>query len=54
MNASTTPLPATSKADLTRRKLLDAGIELFSSNGYDATSTRNVETHAAVQRNLIN
>ena len=45
---------ATTKSEQTRQKLLGAGIELFSMNGYDATSTRNVEAHANVQRNLIN
>jgi AcrR family transcriptional regulator len=38
----------------TQDKLLDAGIALFSSLGFEATSTRQVETHAGVQRNLIN
>jgi AcrR family transcriptional regulator len=38
----------------TQQKLLDAGIALFASLGYDATSTRQVEMHAGVQRNLIN
>lgn len=45
--------PGVSKAELTQQKLLAAGIELFSTNGFEATSTRNVEAHAGVQRNLI-
>lgn len=43
----------TRKAIQTQRKLIAAGIELFSSQGYDATSTREVESRAGVQRNLI-
>jgi len=38
----------------TQQKLLDAGIALFASFGYDATSTRQIEMHAGLQRNLIN
>lgn len=49
-----TPESGSAKAEHTRHKLLQAGIELFSTDGYDATSTRRVEAHAAVQRNLIN
>ena len=40
-------------AEATRQKLLAAGIALFSSRGYEATSTRQVEAAAGVQRNLI-
>ena len=47
------PLVTTSKSEQTRQKLLAAGIALFSTDGYDATSTRKVETSAGVQRNLI-
>ncbi len=44
---------ATGKSEVTRQKLLEAGIRLFAENGYDATSTRTVQTAAGVQRNLI-
>ncbi len=43
----------TTKTDQTREKLLEAGIYLFSQQGYDATSTRQIETRAQVQRNLM-
>ncbi len=42
------------RSDLTRQKLIEAGIELFSSIGYEGTSTRQAEAVAGVQRNLIN
>ncbi|MEM6683433.1 MAG: TetR/AcrR family transcriptional regulator [Pseudomonadota bacterium] len=41
------------KAEKTRDALLGAGIQLFSEQGYDATSTRQVEALAGVQRNLM-
>jgi AcrR family transcriptional regulator len=41
------------RAGETRRKLLDAGTFLFAQHGYEATSTRQIETHAGVQRNLM-
>lgn len=41
------------KSKQTQQKLLDAGGHLFSTYGYNATTTRNVEIHAEVQRNLI-
>ena len=41
------------KSQRTRQKLVEAGIELFSTHGYNATTTRNLEMHAGVQRNLI-
>ncbi|MEM8768477.1 MAG: TetR family transcriptional regulator [Pseudomonadota bacterium] len=41
------------KSEATRQKLIEAGIRLFSANGYEATSTRQVQTAAGVQRNLI-
>jgi AcrR family transcriptional regulator len=41
------------KSEITREKLIEAGIRLFSENGYEATSTRQVQTAAGVQRNLI-
>ena len=44
---------AASKTEQTREKLLEAGIDLFSQHGYDATSTRQIETRAGVQRNLM-
>ena len=41
------------KSRRTQQKLVEAGIDLFSTYGYDATTTRNVELRANVQRNLI-
>jgi AcrR family transcriptional regulator len=41
------------KAEKTREDLLIAGIQLFSEQGYEATSTRQVEALAGVQRNLM-
>lgn len=41
------------KTQATRTALLESGIQLFASQGYQATSTRQVETEASVQRNLI-
>ncbi len=41
------------KSEQTQQKLLEAGIRMFSENGYAATSTRQVQTAAGVQRNLI-
>ena len=41
------------KSRRTQQKLVEAGIDLFSTCGYNATTTRNVELHANVQRNLI-
>ncbi|MEL6985552.1 MAG: TetR family transcriptional regulator, partial [Actinomycetota bacterium] len=43
----------TAKAAETQARLISAGIELFSVRGFDATSTRQVEAAAGVQRNLI-
>ncbi len=41
------------KSRRTQQKLVEAGIDLFSTYGYNATTTRSVELHAKVQRNLI-
>jgi AcrR family transcriptional regulator len=41
------------KAEKTREDLLIAGIQLFSEQGYEATSTRQVEALAGAQRNLM-
>lgn len=41
------------RAEQTRQKLLDAGVFLFAQDGYNATSTRQIETQAGVQRNLM-
>ena len=43
----------TSKSAATRQKLVEAGIRLFSEQGFEATSTRQVQEAADVQRNLI-
>ncbi len=56
MNASAAVAPdrqTRGKSEKTRDLLLDAGIALFSEQGYAATSTRQVETHAGVRRNLM-
>ena len=47
------PSATSAKALQTRTRLIAAGIALFSSGGYDATGTRQIETHAGVKRNLI-
>ena len=41
------------KAARTRKKLLDAGVEMFAKYGYFGASTRQIEAAAKVQRNLI-
>ncbi|MCG8440626.1 MAG: TetR/AcrR family transcriptional regulator [Caulobacterales bacterium] len=41
------------KTEKTRQALLEAGVGLFSEQGYEATSTRQVEARAGVQRNLM-
>ena len=43
----------TEKSRITQQKLLESGIELFARHGYDAASTRMIETAAGVKRNLI-
>ena len=41
-------------AGATRRKLVDAALLAFSTQGYDGSSTRNIETQAGTKRGLIN
>ena len=41
-------------AEATRRKLIDAALLAFSTQGYDGSSTRNIETQAGTKRGLIN
>ena len=41
-------------AEATRRKLVDAALLAFSTQGYDGSSTRNIETQAGTKRGLIN
>jgi len=41
------------KSAITQKKLLDAGVKLFAKLGYFGASTRQIETEAKVQRNLI-
>ncbi len=41
-------------AGATKSKLLKAALAAFSSRGYDAASTRSIETSAGVKRGLIN
>ncbi len=45
--------PKSEKTEKTRDQLLEAGIALFSQQGYEGTSTRQIETQAGVQRNLM-
>ncbi|MEM9104716.1 MAG: TetR family transcriptional regulator [Pseudomonadota bacterium] len=45
--------PTGSAALRTREALINAGIQLFSLQGYEATSTRQIETTAGVQRSLM-
>ncbi len=41
------------RAEITRAKLIDAGKELFSKQGFDAVSAREIEVSAGVKRNLL-
>ena len=41
-------------AEATRRKLVDAALLAFSTQGYAGSSTRNIETQAGTKRGLIN
>lgn len=41
------------RTELTRRKLLDAAIKIFSEQGFDGVSVRELETAADVQRGLL-
>jgi len=41
------------KALITKKKLLDAGVKLFAELGYIGASLRQIEAEAKVQRNLI-
>ena len=41
-------------AEATRRKLVDAALLAFSTQGYDGASTRNIETQAGTKRGVIN
>lgn len=45
--------PKVRDADATRKRLMDAALEIFSTQGYDAASTRQIETAAGVKRGLI-
>jgi len=49
----TKPLRKSNKAARTQKKLLEAGIKLFAQFGYFGASTRQIESAAKVQRNLI-
>lgn len=40
-------------ADVTRQRLLDAALASFSTQGFEASSTRQIETRAGVKRGLI-
>ena len=41
-------------AETTKLKLITAALVAFSTRGYDASSTRSIETEAGVKRGLIN
>jgi len=41
------------RAEETREHLLDSGVELFSTLGFDGVSIRTIESHAGVQRGLV-
>ena len=41
-------------AQATKRKLINSALLAFSTQGYDASSTRGIETEAGVKRGLIN
>ena len=41
------------RAELTRRSILKAAVELFSSLGFDGVSLRTIEAHAGVQRGAV-
>ena len=41
------------RAEITRAKLIDAGKELFSKQGFDGVSAREIEVTAGVKRNLL-
>jgi len=49
----TKPLRKSGKSVRTQKKLLNAGIRLFAKFGYFGASTRQIESAAKVQRNLI-
>jgi AcrR family transcriptional regulator len=45
--------PSQERAQITRERLLDAAVECFTRLGYDAASTRQIESLAGVKRGLI-
>ena len=45
--------PKQRDADATRQRLLDAALASFSTRGFEASSTRQIETMAGVKRGLI-
>lgn len=45
--------PVQARAQITRERLLEAAIQCFATSGYDAASTRQIETAAGVKRGLI-
>jgi AcrR family transcriptional regulator len=53
--ATATPAaaPIQERAQLTRERLLEAAIDCFTRAGYDAASTRQIESLAGVKRGLI-
>jgi len=53
MSANEIRDPVQERSQLTRERLLDAAIRCFASTGYDASSTRHIESAAGVKRGLI-
>jgi TetR/AcrR family transcriptional regulator len=45
--------PIQERSQITRERLLEAAIRCFASTGYDASSTRHIESSAGVKRGLI-
>jgi len=41
------------RTEVTRAKLLDAAVEMFSAQGFDGVSAREIETRAGVKRTLL-
>lgn len=53
MSASSPALPPTAKGANTRRRIVDAAIELFAANGYHATTVNEIGLRAGAQRGAL-
>ena len=53
MSANVLRDPVQERSQITRERLLEAAIRRFASTGYEASSTRQIETAAGVKRGLI-